>query len=29
MVESAEVLAPPRVRQQVVAWLEELVAGKS
>jgi predicted DNA-binding transcriptional regulator YafY len=29
MVESAEVLAPPRVRQQVIAWLEDLAAGKS
>ena len=29
MVESAEVLAPPRVRQQVIAWLEEFAAGKS
>ena len=28
MVESAEVLAPESVREQVVQWLEELVAGK-
>ena len=28
MVESAEVLAPAPVREQVMQWLEELAAGK-
>jgi len=28
MVESAEVLAPQVIRDQVVQWLEELSAGK-
>jgi hypothetical protein len=28
MVESAEVLAPPSVREQVMQWLEELAVGK-
>ncbi|MFM8836826.1 MAG: WYL domain-containing protein, partial [Actinomycetota bacterium] len=27
MVESAEVLSPPEIRDQVVQWLEELATG--